>query len=164
MLAQNSKVSSSINLEELSLGTGVHLFFKNYFFHGCLFLLMFVVYALFALITNVTHAPICTSYFSCGVAMIGGGSKMRPEFISNPSQTSLNLVQSAIGVIFVVVWGILYIIKNKKEADFVAEISSKRVSASDFTLMVTHVPRSFFLDDNPSDSGQALGEQPLGST
>lgn len=83
ILAQNEKLPYFINLEDLNLGVGVYLFFKNYFFHGVIFVLMFLIYSLFALITNVKifneqngTGVLCFITSTCGLSPIGAGSKV----------------------------------------------------------------------------------------
>jgi hypothetical protein len=48
-------------------------------------------------------------------------------------------VQSILAIVAIGLWGIMNIIKTHWEEIFIVEMDSKRVSASDFTLMLTHV-------------------------
>lgn len=50
-------------------------------------------------------------------------------------------MQSILAIVAVFIWGIMNVIKKHKEEIFVVEMESKRVSASAFTLMLSHVPR-----------------------
>jgi hypothetical protein len=152
ILARNEELPDFIKLEELSLGVGIHLFFKNYFFHAVVFLLLFLVYSVFALVTNVLNyyaqlnQLLCIdTLLPCGLAIIGGGSKrlaFNPP--DNKFQENMTQIQSWLAVGFVILWGLLYIVKNIIEDRFVMIMHDKRVSASDFTLMLTHVPYSYF--------------------
>lgn len=152
MLSQNEELSYFINLEDLNLGVGVYLFFKNYFFHAIVFLLMFFIYSLFSLITNIKifnqqngTGVLCFVTNNCGIATIGAGSKVINQ---NDYKNHFSQIQSWLGIAFVIVWGLMYAIKTFVEDRFVIGLSERRISASDFTLMLTHIPRSYFLDAN----------------
>lgn len=95
------------------------MFFKNYLFHALIFFLMFLLYSLFALITNINifdkangTTILCVlnrSVGGCGLSPLGAGSK-----ILNQSDTSnrFSQIQSWISVAFVILWGMLYLIKT----------------------------------------------------
>lgn len=51
------------------------------------------------------------------------------------------VVQEWIGVAIVIMWGIFNIVKTHLEEKFVIDIETKRVSASDFTLMIKNFPK-----------------------
>lgn len=74
----------------------------------------------------------------CGISSIGAGSKVLNQ---TENANKLSVIQSWIGVGFVALWGLLYIIKTHTEQIFIYEMEEKRISASDFTLMLTHVPK-----------------------
>lgn len=81
---------------------------------------MFLIYSLFALITNIksydqnlTKEFVCifssTVNGGCGLSPIGAGSKV---LYRNETTNYYSQVQSWLGVGFVSLWGLLYIIKT----------------------------------------------------
>lgn len=95
---------------------GVYLFFKNYLFHSLVFLLMFLIYSIYSLVTNIKVFndangidSLCLWPYTCGLSQIGGGSKV---LIQYGDSNRLSLVQSWLGVAFVAIWGILYSVKT----------------------------------------------------
>jgi hypothetical protein len=137
-----------VNLEELSLGVGIHLFFKNYFFHTIVFVIMALVYSLFALVTNVEIFDMFkTDYESPNeLSPIGAGSKVLEQ---NAFKNSMSQMQSWLGVAFVIIWGLMFTAKTFFEEKFIYEMERKKVSASDFTVMLTHIPKSYFMEEGP---------------
>lgn len=114
---------------------------------------MFTMYSLFAFITNIisynqSHNSSITCIFStistggCGISSIGAGSK-----ILNQTTTTnyYSQIQTWLGVAFAGLWGFLYIIKTHSEQKFIFEMERQRIEASDFTLMLTHIPRSLLI-------------------
>ena len=55
----------------------------------------------------------------------------------------MSQIQSWLAVAFTVLWGLIYIIKTHMEQKFIVEMETKRISASDFTLMITHFPKAY---------------------
>jgi hypothetical protein len=53
----------------------------------------------------------------------------------------MSVVQGWIGVALVIFWGFGNIVKTHIEEKLIAEVETRRVSASDFTLMVKNFPR-----------------------
>lgn len=51
--------------------------------------------------------------------------------------------QSILGIVFVFLWSVMNVIKIHREKLFVVEMEIKRVSASDFTLMIEDFPRVY---------------------
>lgn len=94
----------------------MHLFFKNYTYNAIIFVLMFLIYSIFAIVTNAEFNDVlydgimCVLPGSdCGVSHIGAGSKiLEPDTEKN----RLSRIQSIIGLAFVVLWGILNIVKT----------------------------------------------------
>lgn len=82
--------------------------------------LMFLIYSLFALVTNIiTYNEVkntsvnCifskTSNGGCGLSSIGAGSKVLNQ---STNANYLSQIQAWLGVAFVALWGFLYIIKT----------------------------------------------------
>jgi hypothetical protein len=59
----------------------------------------------------------------------------------NPQKNAMSVVQGWIGVALVIAWGFGNIVKTHIEEKLIAEVETRRVSASDFTLMVKNFPR-----------------------
>ena len=53
------------------------------------------------------------------------------------------IIQSILGIVFVSIWGMMNVAKKHVEKKFVAEMETKRISASDFTLMLTDIPHFY---------------------
>jgi hypothetical protein len=77
-MADNHPLPQTVSLEELSLGVGVYLFFKNYCFHSVVFVMMGLLYSIFAMITNVEiYDRFKTDYINnSDLLPIGAGSKI----------------------------------------------------------------------------------------
>jgi len=107
---------------------------------------MFLVYSIYALATNVkifnqnnnVNSLCFLTSTACGLSQIGAGAKVlhQDDYVNK-----LSKVQAWIGVAFVGLWGILYMLKTYFEEKFIIGMEEKRISASDFTLMLTHIPR-----------------------
>jgi hypothetical protein len=127
-LGQNELLEKNVDLDELNLGIGVTLFFKNYFFHFIIFILMFLIYSLYAIGTNVTvynqnsGSFLCSQNMTCSLAVISGGSKVVKLLNYVPYSQLYCKIQSWIGVGFVILWGFLYIIKTIKEDKYVINL------------------------------------------
>lgn len=84
MISQDERLPYSTPIKDLNIGVGVLLFFRNYLFHSFVFLMMFLFYSIFAMITNVisynddlSSAPLCVdTYASCGIIKISAASKI----------------------------------------------------------------------------------------
>ena len=78
----------------------------------------------------------------CGLADIGAGSKvLREQPISSIKNTAI--VQCILGIIFVVIWSFMNVLKIHLQRIFIIEMESIRLSASDFTLMIEEFPKSY---------------------
>ena len=134
------------------MGVGVHLFFRNYLVNALIFFLMFLIYSIFAMSTNLVSYNqanqtqkniLCLLNDSettdgCGFSAIGAGSKVIEH---NESKDTYSQIQAWIGVGFTIIWGLIFIIKTHADESFLANMETNRVSSSDFTLMLTHVPK-----------------------
>lgn len=118
LLVNSEELTFKTNLNELNLGVGVFLYFKNYLFHVVVFLLMFAIYSLFALITNIKafndyngSSALCILTLSegCGLSPLGAGSKVLHQ---NDTVNKYSQIQSWLGIAFVIVWGLLYVVKT----------------------------------------------------
>ena len=101
---------------------GVVLFFKNYLYTALIFLAMFIIYSIFALASNIaatgiditTESALCfipgnpTSDL-CDLASIGAGTKLLSP---DSSKDRLSRIQCWLGVGFVVIWGIVIMVKT----------------------------------------------------
>ena len=74
----------------------------------------------------------------CGFSVIGAGSKVLDR---NPDKNNYSQIQAWIGVGFTILWGLILMIKTHADESFLINMETNRVSASDFTLMLTHVPK-----------------------
>lgn len=80
---------------------------------------MFLLYSLFALITNIDifdkangTTVLCILNWSvggCGLSPLGAGSKILNQ---NATSNRFSQIQSWISVAFVILWGLLYIVKT----------------------------------------------------
>ena len=124
------------------------LFFRNYLFNTLIFFIMFLMYSIYAMTTNIISfkgtfefEPNMECFVSeeddCGISVISAGVKVlnQQEDINHYS-----FVQSYLGLGFVILWGILYLVKTYLDKRFIMQKKRERTSVSNFTLVFSRVP------------------------
>lgn len=91
---------------------------------------MFLIYSLFALITNSNsyqknqnYSSTCFVSNTCGLYMIGAGNKLinlNYSFIDDTNH--LSQIQSWLGIAFVILWGLMYVVKTHTESKFIIDM------------------------------------------
>ena len=75
---------------------------------------------------------------------MGAGSKVLNKTDENENEIEEMITNSSlIGIAFAAFWGLFNIFKTHREEKFIVDMDESRVSASDFTLMITHFPGQF---------------------
>lgn len=153
LMVKNEPLPYCTSLGDIGMGVGVHLFFRNYLFNSLVFLLMFLIFSIYAIATNVKAFDEYSSEQAqkqciiddanvgkCGFSRIGAGSKV---LVPNDANNKMSQIQSWLGIAFVILWGLLMALKTHLEEKFFIDMEMKRVSASDFTLLITNFPKIY---------------------
>ena len=53
LLLQDEELPYCTSFDELKMGVGVHLYFRSLLYNSIVFLLMFFIYSIYAMITNL---------------------------------------------------------------------------------------------------------------
>jgi len=119
-LEQTEEIPYCTDFEDMKLGIGVKLYFKTLGYTLFVYLIGFLLYSLYSIITNAETAGIqinnvgttnllCLFNGNCGVASIGSGSK---AVTNTPDSQSKTLIQNILGVVIIFFWGILNVYRK----------------------------------------------------
>lgn len=92
-----------------------------------------------------TITLVCSQDHSCPTAHLGLGTKLA-NYESFKSEIA---VQSVLGFMYILFWGVVILKKYHSDRKLEAELKASWLSASDFTLMLSNYPLS---ELNPKNS------------
>ena len=144
LMQQDTQLRCCTDIDEIDVGVGVKLYFKNIANHAVIMTCAFLIYALYSLITNVIvstnnapiSGPLCVFDGSCGLSNLSIGTKLQ---IGDATL----IIQVIIGIVLISLWGAVTFYRRHKEKELEFEARNIRASSSDFTLMLEDFPKIY---------------------
>ena len=109
-------------MDNVDLGVGVRLYFMSISHHAVIITLAFLIYALFALITNIVASvnnrtlidALCLIQSTCGLTTISLSAKLGSDVYTIADYQTLLLIQTIIGIVFIAIWGTINFVRRHK--------------------------------------------------
>ena len=149
-IKQEDQVKLCTHLKDINnIGISTFLYFQTLKNLSILLALLFFIYAIYALATNViatnTGDPTNVySYIPTDILSISLGAK---QTIQTQQNRTYYFVQCWIGFAVMLVWGVTFLILKYFEKADEVRVEEQTVSASDFSIVVEYMPTELTKED-----------------
>ena len=108
----------------------------------------FVVYGVFALVTNILAGRLHNTQVRTYINQISLGSKINNMNLHN---NNLYIIQVWLGLLMVVIWMVFFQHKEVRRREVENEQDKKNITASDFTVMIENLPNHYTAESLQQD-------------